>query len=415
MTLAALAPLPGRAALGRRRRLGVGGDRVDAAAPLAARGRGRGAPGPRGAGARATRAPAGCRGSWWSRGGRPRRSPGCRRPDAVFVGGGVGAPGVLEAAMAALRARRAAGGERGDAGRAGAAAGRGGAARRRARDASALARAAPVGGMTGWRPAMPVMQWAWRSRDGRGHRLPARGARPPRCWRRSRRRWRGTGWRHGAAALATVPAKAGGAGAGRGGAPARGAAPGRGGGGAGGGGPRVLSALAALAGGDRRAVRVRGGGAGAGGPGRAAARAAAGAGPGHLRARGRGGAAVTVHFIGAGPGAPDLITVRGRDLLARCPVCLYAGSIVPPALLAHCPPGARLDRHRAAVARRDRGGVRGGARRRAGRGAAALGRSLDLERGRRAGRGGWRRAASPTRSPRACRPSPPPRRRSGAS
>ena len=44
---------------------------------------------------------------------------------------------------------------------------------------------------------------------------------------------------------------------------------------------------------------------------------------------------MTVHFIGAGPGAADLITVRGRDLIARCPVCLYAGSIVPPALLAH--------------------------------------------------------------------------------
>jgi precorrin-4/cobalt-precorrin-4 C11-methyltransferase len=51
---------------------------------------------------------------------------------------------------------------------------------------------------------------------------------------------------------------------------------------------------------------------------------------------------VTVHFIGAGPGAADLITVRGRDLLARCPVCLYAGSIVPPDLLAHCPQGARV-------------------------------------------------------------------------
>ncbi len=54
------------------------------------------------------------------------------------------------------------------------------------------------------------------------------------------------------------------------------------------------------------------------------------------------GEAVTVHFIGAGPGAADLITVRGRDLLGRCPVCLYAGSIVPKELLAHCPPGARL-------------------------------------------------------------------------
>ena len=51
---------------------------------------------------------------------------------------------------------------------------------------------------------------------------------------------------------------------------------------------------------------------------------------------------MTVHFIGAGPGAADLITVRGRDLLARCPVCLYAGSIVPAALLAHCPAEARL-------------------------------------------------------------------------
>ncbi|WP_315720937.1 MULTISPECIES: precorrin-4 C(11)-methyltransferase [unclassified Bradyrhizobium] len=51
---------------------------------------------------------------------------------------------------------------------------------------------------------------------------------------------------------------------------------------------------------------------------------------------------MTVHFIGAGPGAPDLITVRGRDLIACCPVCLYAGSLVPAALLAHCPPGARI-------------------------------------------------------------------------
>lgn len=51
---------------------------------------------------------------------------------------------------------------------------------------------------------------------------------------------------------------------------------------------------------------------------------------------------MTVHFIGAGPGAPDLITLRGRDLIARCPVCLYAGSLVPAALLDHCPPGARV-------------------------------------------------------------------------
>lgn len=51
---------------------------------------------------------------------------------------------------------------------------------------------------------------------------------------------------------------------------------------------------------------------------------------------------MTIHFIGAGPGAPDLITVRGRDLIARCPVCLYAGSLVPSALLDYCPRGARI-------------------------------------------------------------------------
>ncbi|WP_019173875.1 precorrin-4 C(11)-methyltransferase [Pseudaminobacter salicylatoxidans] len=51
---------------------------------------------------------------------------------------------------------------------------------------------------------------------------------------------------------------------------------------------------------------------------------------------------MTVHFIGAGPGAADLITVRGRDLLASCPVCLYAGSIVAPELLAYCAPGTKL-------------------------------------------------------------------------
>ena len=51
---------------------------------------------------------------------------------------------------------------------------------------------------------------------------------------------------------------------------------------------------------------------------------------------------MTVHFIGAGPGAADLITIRGRDLLSRCPVCLYAGSIVPSELLAYCPPRARI-------------------------------------------------------------------------
>ena len=51
---------------------------------------------------------------------------------------------------------------------------------------------------------------------------------------------------------------------------------------------------------------------------------------------------MSVHFIGAGPGAEDLITVRGQRLLAASPVCLYAGSLVPPGLLAGCPAGARL-------------------------------------------------------------------------
>ena len=51
---------------------------------------------------------------------------------------------------------------------------------------------------------------------------------------------------------------------------------------------------------------------------------------------------MTVHFIGAGPGAADLLTLRGRDILARCPVCLYAGSLVPREILVHCPPDARI-------------------------------------------------------------------------
>jgi len=51
---------------------------------------------------------------------------------------------------------------------------------------------------------------------------------------------------------------------------------------------------------------------------------------------------MTVHFIGAGPGAPDLLTLRGRDLIAASPVCLYAGSLIPSAVLDHCPAGARI-------------------------------------------------------------------------
>lgn len=51
---------------------------------------------------------------------------------------------------------------------------------------------------------------------------------------------------------------------------------------------------------------------------------------------------MTVHFIGAGPGAPDLITLRGLRLIRRCPVVLYAGSLVPPDVVAEAPEGARV-------------------------------------------------------------------------
>ena len=51
---------------------------------------------------------------------------------------------------------------------------------------------------------------------------------------------------------------------------------------------------------------------------------------------------MTVYFVGAGPGAADLITVRGRDLLGRCGVCLYPGSMTPPDLLGYCAPGTAL-------------------------------------------------------------------------
>ena len=51
---------------------------------------------------------------------------------------------------------------------------------------------------------------------------------------------------------------------------------------------------------------------------------------------------MTVFFIGAGPGAPDLITLRGRDAIANCPVCLFAGSLVPPEILAHAPDNAEV-------------------------------------------------------------------------
>lgn len=49
-----------------------------------------------------------------------------------------------------------------------------------------------------------------------------------------------------------------------------------------------------------------------------------------------------IHFIGAGPGAPDLLTLRAQRLIGACPVCLYAGALVPAEVLEHCPPGARV-------------------------------------------------------------------------
>jgi precorrin-4/cobalt-precorrin-4 C11-methyltransferase len=55
-----------------------------------------------------------------------------------------------------------------------------------------------------------------------------------------------------------------------------------------------------------------------------------------------GGAPVTVHFIGAGPGAADLLTLRGQRLVSECPACLYAGALVPPEIVAHAPPCARV-------------------------------------------------------------------------
>jgi precorrin-4/cobalt-precorrin-4 C11-methyltransferase len=51
---------------------------------------------------------------------------------------------------------------------------------------------------------------------------------------------------------------------------------------------------------------------------------------------------MTVHFIGAGPGAADLITVRGLRLIESCPVCLYAGSLVPEEIVRAAPPAARV-------------------------------------------------------------------------
>lgn len=73
---------------------------------------------------------------------------------------------------------------------------------------------------------------------------------------------------------------------------------------------------------------------------------------------------MTVYFIGAGPGDPDLVTVKALRVIERCPVCLYAGSLVPAEVVAAAPDGARVmdtaamtleDTHREIVAAHGRG------------------------------------------------------------
>jgi precorrin-4/cobalt-precorrin-4 C11-methyltransferase len=51
---------------------------------------------------------------------------------------------------------------------------------------------------------------------------------------------------------------------------------------------------------------------------------------------------MTVYFIGAGPGDPELLTLKAQKRIAACPVCLFAGSLVPPEVVAGAPEGARV-------------------------------------------------------------------------
>ena len=51
---------------------------------------------------------------------------------------------------------------------------------------------------------------------------------------------------------------------------------------------------------------------------------------------------MTVHFIGAGPGSPDLLTLRAKKLILRSPVCIYAGSLIPKEILEYCPKNAKI-------------------------------------------------------------------------
>ena len=93
---------------------------------------------------------------------------------------------------------------------------------------------------------------------------------------------------------------------------------------------------------------------------------------------------MTVHFIGAGPGAPDLITVRGLKLIQSCPVCLYAGSLVPPEMVAEVPEGARVVDTSSLTLDEIIAEFETGARRRQGCGAGSFRRSVDIRRGSRA-------------------------------
>ena len=73
---------------------------------------------------------------------------------------------------------------------------------------------------------------------------------------------------------------------------------------------------------------------------------------------------MTVYFIGAGPGDPELLTKKAERVIGQCPVCLYAGSLVPAEVVACAPEGARVldsaamtleETHAEIVAAHDRG------------------------------------------------------------
>ena len=122
---------------------------------------------------------------------------------------------------------------------------------------------------------------------------------------------------------------------------------------------------------------------------------------------------MTVWFIGAGPGDPELLTRKAERLIAACPVCLYAGSLVPPEVVAMAPAGALVmdtaamtldETHAVIVAAQARG---------RGRGAGAFGRPVAVRRDRRADPAAAGRPGSAIRSCPGCRPMRRRRRRWG--